>query len=538
MGELFLKVEGLTKYFTDRPVIDNISFELEEGKGFGILGKSGCGKTVLMHALRGIKEYEPTSGTVTYRVAACQNPECKWVERPSKAGETCVKCGAPLSIEEINYWEELKRGTPLARNLYERLSIMFQRTFTLYGDEHVIENVRKALKDAGVPPHKLTEMANELLEDVLLTHRADHVAKHISGGEKQRVVFAMSIAKDPMMFFADEPSGTLDPITAQAVHQVMHKKMNEGLTMLVTSHWPEAVADLSDDGILLDDGKITDSGKSDDVASKFMEMFAGIEIDRKKLTDPLIKLDETKKYFYRFDRGLVKAVDQINFEIMESEIFGLVGVSGSGKTTTFKMIAGLVEASGGALEIKMGDEWINMNVVGPEGRGKVTPNISMLHQAYTLHPDLNIYENMESALDYELPSDILAVKIFNLLKAVNFTDEEVDDILYVLPDHLSEGERHRVAIARTLMKEPKIVLLDEPTGTADPLTRVEIAKSIKSMRSDLGLTCIIVSHDIDFIEMICDRAALMRMGKIMKVGDPDDVIKTMRDVETAMGEGE
>lgn len=535
MAEDFLIVDGVTKFFGDHPVIDKISFKVEEGSGFGILGKSGCGKTVLMHAIRGIKEYEPTAGTVTYRVAACQNPECRWVDRPSKAGGKCLKCDAPMNLEEINYWDSLKKGELVTRNLYERLSIMFQRTFTLYGDEHVIENVRKALKDAGQPEHKLNELANKLLDDVLLSHRADHVAKHISGGEKQRVVFAMSMAKNPMLFFADEPSGTLDPITAQAVHTIMKNKMKEGLTMLITSHWPEAVAELSDQGILLEDGKIAAEGKSSDIADRFMEKFAAIEIDRKQLTEPLIKLNGTKKYFYRFDRGLVRAVDEVTFDIKEGEIFGLVGVSGSGKTTTFKMIAGLTDTSHGALEVKAGDDWINMNVVGPEGKGRITPSISMLHQAYTLHPDLNIYENMESALDVELPADILAVKVFNMLKAVNFTPTEIDDILYVNPDHLSEGERHRVAIARTLMKDPKIVLLDEPTGTADPLTRVEIAKSIKALRSELGQTCVIVSHDIDFVKMVCDRAALMRMGKIMKVGDPDDVIETMRSMETPMG---
>ncbi len=535
MAEDFLIVDGLTKYFGDHPVIDKISFKVEEGSGFGILGKSGCGKTVLMHALRGIKEYEPSMGTVTYRIAACQNPECRWVDRPSKAGGNCDKCDAPLNLEEINYWDALKKNEQVARNLYERLSIMFQRTFTLYGDEHVIENVRKALKDAGQPEHKLTEMATKILDEVLLSHRIDHVAKHISGGEKQRVVFAMSMAKDPILFFADEPSGTLDPITAQAVHTIMKRKMNEGLTMLITSHWPEAVAELSDNGILLEEGKIAAAGKSKEIADKFMEKFAAIEVDRKQLTNPIIKLSDTKKFFYRFDRGLVKAVDEVSFDIMEGEIFGLVGVSGSGKTTTFKMIAGLVDSSHGLLEVRTGDEWINMNVVGPDGKGKVTPNISMLHQAFTLHPDLNIYENMESALDVELPADILAVKVFNMLKAVNFTPTEVDDILYVNPEHLSEGERHRVAIARTLMKDPKIVLLDEPTGTADPLTRVEIAKSIKALRSELGQTCIIVSHDIDFIKMVCDRAALMRMGKIIKVGDPDEVIEMMRSLETPMG---
>ena len=101
---------------------------------------------------------------------------------------------------------------------------------------------------------------------------------------------------------------------------------------------------------------------------------------------------------------------------------------------------------------------------------------------------------------------------------------------------LSEGERHRIAFARALMTDPKVVLLDEPTGTADPLTRLEMAKSIRSARDALKQTYIIVSHDIDFIEMVCDRAALMRTGKVIDLGDPTDVVNTMKEVETPMGD--
>jgi methyl coenzyme M reductase system subunit A2 len=535
MEEEILIVEGLSKYFTDKPTIGDISFKVKEGEGFGILGKSGCGKTVLMHAIRGIREYEPTDGTITFRVAACPNKECRWVEAPSKKGEKCPKCDATLEIEEVNYWDSLKKKEAVGRNLYDRLSIMLQRSFAIYGDRPVIENVMGALKDAGVPEYRQKMDAMRLLSDVNMTHRALWIAKNISGGEKQRCVFAMSLAKDPIFFLADEPTGTLDPITSQAVHEVMLGRMRRGLSTIVTSHWPEAVAQVTDNAILLEEGKITASGKSRDVADSFMEKFASIDKERKKPTNPIIKADKMRKYFYAFDRGLVKAVDKISFEIFEGEIFGLVGVSGSGKTTTFKIVAGLEEMSDGMLRIRMGDEWINMKVVGPGGRGKVSPNISMLHQAYTIHPNLNIYENMESALTVELPADIAAMKIFNMLKAVAFTEGEVDDILYTYPHMISEGERHRVAIARTLMTDPKILLLDEPTGTADPLSRLEIAKSIKSLRDDLNQTCIIVSHDIDFIDMVCDRAALMRNGELVKIGDPTEVVEYMKEVETPMG---
>jgi methyl coenzyme M reductase system subunit A2 len=115
---------------------------------------------------------------------------------------------------------------------------------------------------------------------------------------------------------------------------------------------------------------------------------------------------------------------------------------------------------------------------------------------------------------------------------VNFTNKEIDSLIYKFPDNISEGERHRVAIARVLIKEPKIIILDEPTGTADPLTRMEIVRSIKNARDNLNQSYLIISHDIDFIKAVCDRAALMATGQLKSLGDPDSVIETFRDIES------
>ncbi|MHC1585042.1 MAG: ATP-binding cassette domain-containing protein, partial [Candidatus Syntropharchaeia archaeon] len=118
--EEILIVEGLTKSFDHETILEDISFRMREGEGFGILGKSGSGKTVLMHAIRGIKEYKPTKGAVIYRVAMCPDEMCGWAEPPSKKGEECPKCGATLDLEEIDYWAI--HGTPKFKNLYNRLS--------------------------------------------------------------------------------------------------------------------------------------------------------------------------------------------------------------------------------------------------------------------------------------------------------------------------------------------------------------------------------------------------------------------------------
>ncbi|HDM36952.1 MAG TPA: methyl coenzyme M reductase system, component A2 [Candidatus Syntrophoarchaeum butanivorans] len=537
--EDFLIVDDIGIVFKDVPVLENISFTVKEGEGFGILGKSGCGKTVLMNIIRGIPEYEPTHGTITYRVAACQNPDCRWVEPPSKVGEKCARCGSEMKLEEVDYWKALKAESfderRIAQNIYDRISLMIQRTFALFGESPVIQNIQEALRDAGIPKHEWMRRAMELLRRVHLTHRATHIARDISGGEKQRCVFAMCLAKQPMLFLADEPSGTLDPITAQAVHDCINQERARGLTFLVTSHWPDAVVETTDRAILLENGRMTKIGPSPEVRDAFMEGFEMPPIERRKLDKPIIKMINMRKYFYTFDRGLIKAVDDVTLEIYEGEIFGLVGVSGSGKTTAFKAIAGLIEPSRGVLQVRIGDEWVDMTALGPEGKGKATPYINILHQVYTVYPNLNVYDNMASALTIELPADIVAMKVYDCLKAVGFTEEEIDRILYMYPDALSEGERHRLAFARVLMTDPKIVLLDEPTGTADPLTRLEMVKSIKKARDTLGQTYIVVSHDIDFIEMVCDRAALMRVGKLVEVGDPTEVVKIMKEVETPLG---
>ena len=100
-----------------------------------------------------------------------------------------------------------------------------------------------------------------------------------------------------------------------------------------------------------------------------------------------------------------------------------------------------------------------------------------------------------------------------------------------MPDELSEGERHRVAMAQVLIKEPRILVFDEPTGTMDPVTKIEVAKSILNARKELGETFIIVSHDMDFVAQVCDRAALMRLGKIVDIGDTDAVLSKLSEKE-------
>ena len=527
MAENFLEVKNLTKEFVSGlPLIKNISFKVSEAGSFGLLGKSGHGKSIVMQAIRGVPEYEPTDGQIIFRISHC--PSCNRVEYPSMEGESCPKCSTRMEFKEIDYWEELKKRTRVGSSLHDRIAIMPQRGFSLYSEFPAVENIRRTLSVTGYPLGKIDKRAVELLSSVKLNHRLLHLGRDLSGGEKQRVIFSMCLARNPLLFLADEPTGTLDPITSEVVHEVIKGAIQKDrITLVLTSHWPEAIRTLSDEAGLLENGELTVTGGSEKVYNAFMEKVEEMKVERYKGTDPILKCKNVKKWYYTFDRGLIKAVDGVDLEIYEREIFGLVGLSGSGKTTLAHMIVGIRPLTTGSITIRIGEEWVDMIVPGPDERGRATSEMDILHQEYTLHAGEIILENLVGAVKEPLPEEVKTQRAYEVLRGVNFTDTEIDYLLYKKPDQIAEGERHRVCIARSLMKKPKIVVLDEPTGTADPITRVEIVKSIRSARDSLGQTYLIISHDIDFIKMVCDRAAYMRQAKIVAMGDPEEILNLM-----------
>jgi methyl coenzyme M reductase system subunit A2 len=127
----------------------------------------------------------------------------------------------------------------------------------------------------------------------------------------------------------------------------------------------------------------------------------------------------------------------------------------------------------------------------------------------------------------KLPAELSKMKAIQVLASVGFTSKEIERILYVMPDNLSVGEKQRVALARVLIEEPRLVILDEPTGTMDPITKNSVAKSVLIARKEIGETFIIVSHDMDFVLDCCDRVAMMKGGKIVALGDPKQIVASM-----------
>jgi methyl coenzyme M reductase system subunit A2 len=283
--------------------------------------------------------------------------------------------------------------------------------------------------------------------------------------------------------------------------------------MVVTSHWPKAINRLSNKAIWLEAGEMMKRGEPVDVTKEFMVGFAPKDPEPVPIGGPIVRVTDAKKYYYSIVRGVVKAVDGVTFDIKEKEIFGLVGLSGAGKTTLSRMISGLTPGTAGNVEVRIGDDWVSMYDLGEFGRGRATP--------YT------VLQNLTNCIGLRMPAEFGKMKAIQVLSGVGFEKKDIEKILYAYPDTLSVGEKQRVAMATVLIREPRIVILDEPTGTMDPITKISVASSILTARKELGETFIIVSHDMDFVVNCCDRAAIMKGGKVVAEGEPKKIVAHM-----------
>ena len=517
----FISVHDLCMDFDKKRVLSNVSFEIPEGGIIGVIGRSGAGKSVLMHLLRGI-EQPPTKGSVTYHVAACS--ACEYLDVQSRAGTPCPRCGGDLVAVDVDLWDEKSDGMKV--RVMHRTAIMFQRTFALYGDDRVIENVLHALDDINYPQDLAINRAADLIDQVKLSHRMMHIARDLSGGEKQRVVLARQLAKNPAMLFADEPTGTLDPETARLVHAMLKEAAaRDTMGMVVTSHFSSVIEDMAKRAILLTDGEITAIGPPKDVIRSFAREHSDEEHTApQEFGRNVLSAREVSKRYFSVDRGVVRAVNAATFEVAEKEIFGIIGRSGAGKTTLSRMIAGIIEPTSGEMNIRIGDHWVDMTKPGIEERGRAKEYIGLLHQEYDLYPHRTVLDNLTDAIGLEFPKELAMRKAVITLMMAGFTDKKSHEILNRYPGELSNGERHRVALAQVLISEPRIVILDEPTGTMDPITKQDVKHSILHARDESDETFIVVSHDMDFVKDICDRVALMRGGKIIEIGTTVDVL--------------
>ncbi|PKL12070.1 MAG: polyamine ABC transporter ATP-binding protein [Spirochaetae bacterium HGW-Spirochaetae-4] len=223
----------------------------------------------------------------------------------------------------------------------------------------------------------------------------------------------------------------------------------------------------------------------------------------------------TKEFMTRGGHRVV-AVDNFNLTIKEGECFSFLGPSGCGKTTTLRMIAGFEDLSEG--EIWLGDKPVSIKsknlYVPPEERG-----LGMVFQSFAVWPHLNVFENVAFPLRVmKLPKHEIRERV---LSALSHTDLLSSERVY--PSDLSGGQQQRIALARSIVTNPRVMLLDEPLSNLDPKLRESMRFEIKALQKKFNFTIIFVTHDQSEAMALSDRMLVMDLGKIVQVGAPDEL---------------
>ncbi|MHA1377083.1 MAG: ATP-binding cassette domain-containing protein [Candidatus Helarchaeota archaeon] len=540
--------------------LDSISLNLKKSEILGIIGQSGGGKTTLLRILRGVEPFD--SGQFILR---------------DDEGEILIK---PDSSKRN--FREAKRKT----------LIHLQRSFGLWATS-ALDNVMRRLNalktedETGPLPEEYTseykemkEKALEILDAVKLKHKANQVAPVMSGGEKQRLVLArqLAIAGSEKSFgkilLLDEPVTMSDPLTKQISLDYIKKLRDKfKLSILVASHHPQLLRYLSDRIIWLENGKIIDEGDPNEILKNFAQKIAPVyPLEPLKLKKPIIKVKNVSRKFYSPEiLKLEFDMSNINFEVYDGEILGIIGPSGIGKTVLLELLSGVSLPKVGEVLYNLLGKDVNIGVLGEDAMktrryiSYVRQELSLTHNAIVkdlaaatlgIKGERALYNARKKAKELNIREEIIDVihrlgdlpdsEVNIRLEKLGLDKSIIHDLFPIPPwsaiqdivvpifdefdlpkkilerktQELSGGESVRVAIALGLLSSPKVIILDEPFGDIDPITLRNLANMIKKVNK-MGVTIIIVSHHTEVLKEVTHRVVYLKEGKILKIGDPD-----------------
>ncbi len=233
------------------------------------------------------------------------------------------------------------------------------------------------------------------------------------------------------------------------------------------------------------------------------------ESDDKPWTDPdAVPFLQVRNVTKRF--GAFTAVDSVSLDVYKGEIFCLLGGSGCGKSTLLRLLSGFEEATAGQIIIDGQDQ---------EGVPPYARETNMMFQSYALFPHMSVEKNIAYGLKRDgLPKAEIATRVTDMLSLV-----QMDGFATRKPHQLSGGQKQRVALARSLIKKPKLLLLDEPLGALDKKLREETQFELITIQESLGVTFVVVTHDQEEAMTLSSRIGVMNAGQIVQVGTPHEI---------------
>ena len=481
--------EDITQRYGKMVALDHVTIDLPAGCMVGLIGPDGVGKSSLLSMIAGARQIQ--SG----RVIVLDND----MADPRHRAEICPR---------VAY---MPQG--LGKNLYADLSVR--------------ENIEFFGRLFGQSRAKRDAMISELLWSTGLAPFSDRMAKKLSGGMRQKLGLCCCLIHDPDLLILDEPTTGVDPLSRRKFWELIDQMRSppQGMSVLVATAYMEE-AERFDWLVAMNAGKVLGTGTSADLkaktnASSLEDAFIALlpeqmrrghkalQIPPRRIidADPVIVARDLTCRF-----GDFTAVDKVNFTIERGEIFGFVGSNGCGKSTTMKMLTGLLPPSDGAA-LLFGKP---LDPSDMSSRYRV----GYMSQSFSLYTELTVQQNLElHAHLFHIPADRARARIAELVDSFGLKDYFDQQTL-----DLPLGIRQRVSLAVAIVHEPEILILDEPTSGVDPLARDRFWEILIDLSRNQEVTIFISTHFMNEAER-CDRISLMDSGHVLATDTPAGLVK-------------
>jgi peptide/nickel transport system ATP-binding protein len=553
---ILLEVKNLTIAINQEGVwvdlVKGISFTLVQGQALGIVGESGCGKSLTVQAIMRLlpqPDIKIRGGHILYQ------------------GIDIMK----LSSRELNkirgnkiamvFQEPMTALNPV-RTVFSQIAEQIKLHYPNLSHKTIQKQTLDLLNDVGI------ELANE---------RQHNYPHQLSGGMRQRVMIAMALSCRPELIIADEPTTALDVTLQAQILELLHSlKEKYNTSLLFISHDLGVIAQVCEHALVMYDGKIIESASikqlfhqpqhpysqalmlcspskehpcrqplpsiqqahikdetEEQQTQRFNQVLKHYQYDKNNFeknthaveeeTETLINVHRVNKRFelnsslLRFRKHNFHAVKNVSFKLKKGQTLGIVGASGSGKTTLAKIISGLLPADSGEIEFQ-GERVFQRITKNKTERLTLAKNIQYIFQ--DPQESLNSRHNIQTLLTEPLKihhignskSQVSAAEKMLLLVGLPQT------ILSRYPHEFSGGQKQRIGIARALMLAPKVLVCDEPVSALDVSVQAQILNLLVELQQKLKLSIIFITHDLSVVRHIADQIAVMHKGEIIEYG--------------------